>query len=268
MHGDPRQPLMTAIVLAGERTSVSELLTYTGAGCKALIEIERVPMLRRVVHALDHSGRVDKILLSGPQRTQLSDQPDIDTWVEHTDIRWYEPGPTPSTSAYQIMQTLPEDTRVLVTTADLPLLASDMVADFCRQSLARDADVIVGLAPYELVRQAIPEMKKTVLRFRDGHYCGCNLFAFTSTDGRQLADYWRRVENQRKKPLRVIGLLGWHAIIAYLLGLLSLERALAILSHRLNLRIAAVILPYAHAAVDIDSVADYLLVRKKFEKKH
>lgn len=253
---------MSAVVLAGERKPDSELLSYTGARCKALIEVGRVPMLLHVVNTLGQAGRVDKILLSGPHRAHLNGQPHLNALIDTGKILWREPGRTPSTSAYQIMQTLARDTPVLVTTADLPLLSIDIVDSFCAQSLAQDTDVTVGLTPYELVRQAFPEMKKTVLRFRKNHYCSCNLFAFTTQRGRRAANFWQQVENERKKPLRVISLLGWRAIIAYLLGSLSLESAVAILSQRLDLRISVVILPYAHAAVDVDSVSDYLLINQ------
>jgi len=161
------------------------------------------------------------------------------------------------------MQTIPDESPVLVTTADHPLLTTAMVDDFCTQSLERNNDVTVGLAPYDIVKQAYPDMKKTVLRFRDGNYCGTNLFTFLTARGRHLADFWRRVESQRKNPLRIIRLLGWGAVIRYLLGLLTLDMALELVSRRLGLRIGAVILPYADAAVDIDSIDDYAIVQKK-----
>jgi len=58
----------------------------------------------------------------------------------------------------------------------------------------------------------------------------------------------------------------WSAVIRYRLGLLSLEEALAKLSKRLGLRIRAVILPYANAAIDVDSIADLMLVKGALEK--
>ena len=110
-------------------------------------------------------------------------------------------------------------------------------------------------------------MKKTVLRFRDGEYCGCNLFAFLTADGRRMADYWRRVETQRKNPVRIIRILGWWAVIQYLLGWLTLENALASLSRRLHLKLEAIILPFAEAAVDIDSIADHTIVQQKLAQR-
>ena len=127
-------------------------------------------------------------------------------------------------------------------------------------------DVTVGLAPHAVVLEGYPGIRKTVLRFSDGEFCGCNLFAFLTPEGRQIAAFWRKIEQQRKKPLRVIGMLGWWAVIRYRLGLLPLEEALAKLGKRLGLRIRAVVLPYANAAIDVDSIADLDLVQTTIDR--
>ena len=48
MQLDPEQHHLTAIVLAGDRTKSDTLIAHGGAGCKALIELDGVPMVRRV----------------------------------------------------------------------------------------------------------------------------------------------------------------------------------------------------------------------------
>jgi hypothetical protein len=80
----------------------------------------------------------------------------------------------------------------------------------------------VALAPYEVVREAYPGTRRTVLKFSDGRFCGCNLFAFLTPRGREMVKIWRQVENDRKNPIRVIGLVGWGAMARYALGVLSL----------------------------------------------
>jgi hypothetical protein len=76
------------------------------------------------------------------------------------------------------------------------------------------------------------------------------------------ADFWRQVDNQRKKPLRVVKVLGWMAILRYLLGRLTLAESLARISRRLGLKAGAVIMPFPKAAVDVDSVNDWRLVER------
>jgi CTP:molybdopterin cytidylyltransferase MocA len=266
MHLDPDTHRMSAIVLAGDRTKEDSLINHTDAGCKALIDIDGEPMVRRVIAALKASQVVKRIVLSGPQADELASDAPLSKWVDAGEIDWQAPQATPSTSAYNAMQSLPQDESVLLTTADHPLLTPEIVDAFGRQSLADDVDVTVGLAPHALVQEAYPDMKKTVLRFSDGEFCGCNLFAFLTPEGRRLANYWRKIEQQRKKPLIVIGLLGWWAVLRYRFGMLSLEEAVAKLSKRLGLRLRVVILPYANAAVDVDSISDLVMVRGSFDK--
>ena len=266
MQLDPETHQMTAIVLAGDRTKADSLVNHSEANAKAMIDIDGLPMVRRVLNALRSAKVVDKIFLAGPEEAALNTDQPLADWVAKGEVNWRPPESSPSTSAYNAMRSLDESESVLLTTADHPLLTPEMVNAFGRQSLADDVDVTVGLAPHALVTEAYPGIKKTVLRFSDGEFCGCNLFAFITPEGRRAASFWRKIEQQRKKPLVVIGLLGWSAVIRYRLGLLSLEEALAKLSKRLGLRIRAVILPYANAAIDVDSISDLMLVKGSLEK--
>jgi len=69
------------------------------------------------------------------------------------------------------------------------------------------------------------------------------------------------VENDRKKPIRVIGFVGWVAMARYALGILSVAAAMRRLSERTGIDAAVVTMPFAEAAIDVDSVADLELVR-------
>ncbi len=266
MQLDPHDHQMTAIVLAGDRSKADSLIHHSEADCKALIDIDGTPMVRRVLAALSQSRVVQKVLLAGPQRDETATDAPLQEMIDSGEVGWREPESSPSTSAFNAMQSIDPEEPILLTTADHPLLTAEMVDAFGRQSLADDVDVTVGLAPYALVTEAYPGIKKTVLKFSDGEFCGCNLFAFLTPEGRRAASFWRKIEQERKKPLLVIGLLGWWTVIRYRLGMLPLEEALAKLSKRLGLRMRAVILPYANAAIDVDSIADLMLVKGSLEK--
>jgi len=253
MHLDPDSRPMVAVVLAGDRTKKDSLINHTKAGCKALIPIDGIPMVRRVLSALQQSKAVFKIVLAGPEADEVAMDKPLSELVASDEISWRAPEASPSASAFHTMQSLEPDTPVLLTTTDHPLLTREIVDAFTRQSLADDVDVTVGLAPHALITDTYPGIKKTVFRFSDGDFCG--------------ASFWRKIEQQRKKPLVLIGLLGWWMVLRYRLGMLSLEEALAKLGKRMGLRVRAVILPYANAAIDVDSIADLELV-KDFVAEH
>ena len=254
-----------AIILAGDRGGNDPLVVGQSSHSKALVHIDGIPMIQRVLDALGAAACIDSLYLSGPLKESLASQADLRARIDSGSVLWRAPQETPSTSAYSVLLEIPDIKPVLLTTADLPLLQARFIEHFCAQALTSGADVVVGLAPYTLVRESFPDMKKTVLRFSDGAYCGCNLFAFMTPAGRTMADRWRAVENQRKSPLKVIRLLGWGAVLRYRLGLLSLDSALALLSRKMGLRLAAVRMPFAEAAVDVDSLDDHRQVESRLQ---
>jgi len=78
--------------------------------------------------------------------------------------------------------------------------------------------------------------------------------------GRSAANFWRKVESQRKKTLRVIAGLGWLNLLLYLLKRPSLAEGLERISKRIGLRAGAIILPFPEAAVDVDTLSDWKMV--------
>jgi len=252
----------TAIILAADRNTHDPLLEASGVSCKALIKIDGTPMLQRVVTALLSSAQVETILLSGPAREHLAASEFLEHALDKEQISWRAAADSPSSSAWQVMQSLSDTTPVLVTTADHPLLTAGIVDHFLDGALQSGADLAVGIASFAEVHDKFPKAKKTVTRFRDGDFCGCNLFAFLTPESRRVAAVWRKVEQQRKNPLRIISQLGWWSVLRYLLGWLTLDQALSRLSERLDVNIRPVHLPFPEAAIDVDSIADQQLVEE------
>jgi CTP:molybdopterin cytidylyltransferase MocA len=253
----------SALVLAGDRRRDDPLVAASGHGCKALLDIAGKPMLLRVLDALRSAQCIDSISLSGPERASVEASEALQEQIGAGRVTWFPPASTPSTSASAVLRQLPPAQPVLLTTADHPLLLAEYVDFFCTAALSSDADAVVGLAPYVRVREIFPGMKKTVMRFAAEEYCGCNLFAFLTPKGRELAELWRAVESSRKTPWRVVRLLGWTAVLRYRLGWLSLDQAMQLLSRRTGVKVRAISMPFGEAAVDVDSLADHALVQAR-----
>lgn len=251
-----RQPPFTALVLAGERGPTDPLAANAGACCKALVPVAGRPMVLRVLDALSGSAEVGTILLSGPAAAQLEGAGHLRDGIAAGRWGWRPPEATPSTSALFALRSIPETTPVLLTTADHALLRAEIVDHFCDESRRSGCDLAVALVEHAQVMSAFPGTRRTALRFRGGAYCGCNLYAFLTPRSRNAADFWRRVENDRKRPWRMISALGWLPLVSYLIGGLSLEAGLRTLSERLGLRIRPIMLPFPEAAIDIDKPGD------------
>jgi len=250
-----------AVVLAGDRRPDDPVARAAGVSAKCLVPIGGKPMVLRVLDALRSAAEIRARVLCGPDRRVLDDCPELARCMSDEDVRWLPPEATPSRSAGAAVATVEPASPVVLTTADHALLTAPLVDHFCARARAIGADVVVGVADHGDVLAAFPGTRRTVLRLRDGGYCGCNLFAFFSPAGRAVIDFWRGVEQERKRPLRLAaGVLGWHGFARFALGRLTLDAALGLASRRLGVRISAVRLPFPEAAVDVDTVDDLRLV--------
>ena len=77
----------------------------------------------------------------------------------------------------------------------------------------------------------------------------------------QVLEFWRKVEQHRKKPWHIARRLGLGFLIRLYLGRGRSDKVFALLSKRLGATIKPVILPFAQAAIDVDSPADLEMVR-------
>jgi molybdopterin-guanine dinucleotide biosynthesis protein A len=267
MHSTETANPFSAIIMAADRNPDDPVSRAAGVACKALTPVAGTPMVLRVLDALQQSQQIGPRLLCGPPRPLLEQSGVLKAGVDAGDYGWTASRESPSASAAAAMEQIPESQPVLLTTADHALLSRRIIDHFCGQARTADVDLMVALAPHELVARAYPSMQRTRLRFSDADYCSCNLFAFMTPRSRAMTGVWRKVENQRKQPWCVMGILGWWPVFRYLLGRLSLQEALARLSGRFEMKIGVAILPFAEAAVDVDSENDWRLVQQIVAEK-
>ena len=256
----------TAVVLAGSRESRDPVAEASGVSCKAFTPVGNTPMVFRVLEALQSAENTGNRILCGPSWSAIQQEPQLQSLINTNQVEWVAPQSSPSTSAAFVMKSIPEEHPILVTTADHALLTSEIVDYFCSHARLTNSDVIAGLVPSTLVEQAFPQSKRTIIRFKDQGYCGCNLFAFLTPQGRRIAEFWRQVEQERKSPLKLIRTLGWTAVLRYITGNLTLTQGLDGISQKLKLKVTAVPIPFPQAAVDVDTVADWELVQEILEK--
>jgi len=266
MHIAPPPPF-SAIVMAADRHPDDPVARAAGVTCKALAPVGGTPMVLRVLHALEQSREVGPRLLCGPPGPLLEHTGKLKAGVDAGDYGWTANRESPSASAAAAMEQFEESQPVLLTTADHALLNNQIIDHFCGQARTADYDLVIALTPHELVARAWPAVKRTRLRFSDKAYCSCNLYAFRTPRSRTITGIWRNVEEQRKQPWRLIGILGWWPVLKYLLGRLTLQEALARLSGRFDMKIGAAILPFAEAAVDVDTQYDWQLVRQFLQRR-
>jgi GTP:adenosylcobinamide-phosphate guanylyltransferase len=250
----------TALVLAGSRAPDDPVARAAGVAHKCLAPVAGVPMAVHVVEALAASPGIDRIAVALEDPKLVDELPALCPLIAAGRCRLLATAATPSLSVQRALDELPDPLPLLVTTGDHPLLTPAIVAHFCAAARATGADLVAGLAAAAAIRAAYPDAQRTYLRFREERYSGANLFAVLRPEGRRAVAFWRRVEQERKRPWRLVRAFGWRPLLAYLLGRLTLDDALARASSVIGARLAAVVLPQPEAAIDVDKPADLELV--------
>ncbi len=249
-----------ALVLAADRHAHDPVARQTGAACKAFAPVCGKPMIIRVLDALTGCKKIQSVLLCGPPESLLPACRELEQRIGTGQADWVGNQDSPARSAARGLAQINGRYRVLLTTADHALLTPEIVEYFLQASDRLECDVTVGVIRYETLQSKYGSSRRTVIRLRDGDFCGCNLFTFNFR-GRELVTFWQQAERLRKRPWRLISrILGWRAVGAYLFGSLTLDRALQAISDKTGVRVQPVILPFPEAGIDVDKVEDLLLV--------
>jgi len=244
-----------AVVLAGRRAGEDPFAASHGAVHRALLPVAGEPMLERVLRTLRAHPRIGSIRVS-------IDRPDL---VAAADVATLRSAISPAQSVLDALDARARATAhrpVLLTTADHALLDAAILDAFLSAADASDADIAVGVVREETIRARFPDARRTYLRFRDGGVSGANLFALRTPEARRAVEFWRRVERDRKQPWKLARAFGPATLALFATRMLSLEGAFERASSVLGARAAAIALPFAEAAVDVDKPADLELVER------
>ena len=267
MTGDgPHAPSYTALILAGRRDPDDPVADGMRRRHKAMVPVAGVPMLVRVLRTVRAVRQVEHILVAIDEPNAF-DAPEIRQLAAADVVRRAECGPSPSATVLRCLGDPGTTLPLLVTTADHPLLLPAMVEHFCAAAAATGADVVVGTVPASVLRARYPQSRRTVIRLREDGFKGANLFAFMTPAGAAAARFWARAEAVRKRPWRLVGLFGLPTLALFLLRRLDLDAALARASRIMGARVAAVIMPFAECAIDVDGPADMALALRILEER-
>ncbi|MBA3756751.1 MAG: NTP transferase domain-containing protein [Nitrosomonas sp.] len=264
-HSAPKR--FVAVVLAADRTAKDPITQHTGAACKAFAPVDGVPMVIRVLDALTASDLISTIILCGPPEALHKHCPELKQRIASGEVIWLPNLNSPSRSAESGLNHVPSDTPVLLTTADHALLTPRIVQNFLRDSLSTQCDATVGVVRQQDIAAAFPGSKRTVIRLRDGGFCGSNLFTF-NPQGRALVGFWRQAEELRKRPWRLISqVLGFRMVFSYLFGFMTLQQALEAVSEKSGVKIQAIRLDDPRAGIDVDKIEDLVLAESILNRK-
>ena len=252
-----------ALVPAGQRNAADAVAEAAGVSSKVLAPLVGTPMIVRVLNALQATGRIHSVVLSGPDRAAVEDCSPLQDFINREDISWVPAGDGLSDSVQAGLARIDPAALVLIATADHALLDGEILNFFLDRVIDSRADVSVGLVDYALMRRTYPGVRRTVLKFSGGAYCGCNLYALGGARSRDIISLWQGTQTHRKRPWRMIHRLFGIGILAkYVSGRLSLEQARQAILEATGLAVAFIDLPFPRAGIDVDTLEDKKLVEE------
>jgi GTP:adenosylcobinamide-phosphate guanylyltransferase len=252
----------TALVLAASRGPSDPVAEAEGSSHKCLVEVAGRPMLLRVLDALGASPSIGAIAVSIEDAAVLESLPEVEPELSEGRLGVLHSAGSPSRSVLDAAAALESPFPLLITTADNPLLRPEVVEHFCAAARASGAEVVAAVAAEEVIRGAAPDTRRTFLRFRDGRFSGCNLFALSGPASLEAVRVWDQAGRHRKRPWRLVATFGPISLLLFALGRLTLDQAVARAAAVMKTSAAAVRLPFGTAAIDVDKPSDLALVRR------
>jgi len=252
-----------ALILAGRRRGGDALSpppdeTNTGQlSHKAFIDIDGQMMIERVLRCLSSISQIDEIWIAAPDdiKVQLSEIPNISPTPIYIDAAG-----SPALTINDALMKLPEGAQMLVTTCDHPLLTKEMITSFLSSINNETQDIAVACVEKATYEAAYPTSKRTFITFRDVAFSGANLFWMKAGAANPLIQFWRDLEDNRKKPLKMATEIGIITGIQYFLGRLTKAQAIKRLLKKTGVRAELIALKNAEAAIDVDKPEDITLV--------
>lgn len=224
-----------------------------GVPVKALIPVKGEPMALHVLRALRASGRVSRVVYVGPTTPEMDGLIDGCVSDHGTLLSNLEAGVETLTAS----GLLPGE-RVLVVTADIPLVTAGQLAEVL-DAAPQGAGLVYPVVRRSDCERAFPGVKRTYARLQGDTLTGGNVFLL---DPRLLGAFLPRLREMlaaRKAPLKLAGLIGPGVLLRLLTRRLTVRELEERVSVILGVPARALITVHAAIGTDVDKEDDLRL---------
>ena len=279
--------MVDAVVLAGSLNN-GRLKDISAVPYEALLPIGSKCMVEYVVEALLKARMVNRVIVAGPGNnpfeyfsiTQQGGSQDCsedmgdwpngvnkDTFRQTSCFNNDRVKTAPAGSS--LMETfsngvalLSNAEKVLVVTADLPLLTPEAVDCFIELCLNEKADLYYSVVPRGTVENCFSYTRRTYVSLREGVFTGGNIFLVNPIAAKRCLAKGQELVNLRKSPFKLCQLVGFVFLLKYLTKTLSIKEGEKKVSELLGLIGRVVVIDYPEIGVDVDKPEDLELVKQ------
>lgn len=247
------------VILAGAPNK-GPLAEVSDVSWEAMVSVGGRPMVNYVLETVLGINNLGKVVLVGPSELQNSNPNIIYTPCKDSLVANLKEG----------VNALGKEKSpyLLVVTSDIPLISTEAVNDFIAQCLSYSAKVYYPVVPREVNEEQYPEVQRTYFTLKEGTFTGGNIMLLAPDI---LEDQYELVEQlvaMRKKPAKIIKMLGVRFIFKFVRKNLSLSEIEKRAEEILGFSGKAIISNYPEVGIDVDKPSDLALMEHIFNKKN
>jgi len=256
---------MDAIVVAGGTPQPGEYLyEETGGNPKAMLDIAGKPMIQWVLDALSGAKTIEQVVVIGLP-------------AECCDIRCSKPMsffPNQAdmienirTGAVKVLEINPQAHHFLIVSSDIPAITAEMVDWEVRTTMETDHDVYYHVITREVMEARFPGSRRSYVHLKGMEVCGGDMNVVRAQTVTANEALWKKIVDARKNALKQASLLGYGTLFLLMFRLLTLDKAVALASKRLNIKARAIVCPYAEIGMDVDKPHQLAIMRADLAKR-
>ncbi|MGE5573945.1 MAG: nucleotidyltransferase family protein [Bacillota bacterium] len=246
--------MVDAVILAGADND-GRLAGYDAARYEALIDIAGKPMIHYVLRAVKTCSRIGRVAVVGPKKA-------LEEAIPPGNAIMVERVGSIVDNLKAGIRSLDPQGKVLIVTADLPLLTPEALEDLFQKADASPADIHYPLLRKETNEARFPGMKRTYLTVAEGTFTGGNVILASPLGLEACGRLLEQAVATRKKPWMMAAFLGLRCTVKFILGRLSIHDVERRLQEIAGVRGVAIISEFPEIAVDVDKPSDLELVRR------
>lgn len=247
-----------ALVVAGGKNNGS-LKDLSNKEYESLIEIANKPMAQHVIKAVKGVKEIDKVAVVGPREfAKYIDDQDLVIEPEEVLINNIKNG----------IEALNSEHHILIVTADIPLIRSDIIIDFIKKCKnEKEYDLFYPVISKENNMKKYPDVERTYVHLKEGIYTGGNLVIVSPEIIQGPLDWYDKILSLRKKPFKMSQLLGFKFIIKFIFRQLTIKEVEERISDIIGHKCKALMVEYPEIGFDVDKPSDLKLMREKYFKQ-
>lgn len=250
--------MIDVLVIAGSPND-GKLKECSGEPFEALIPIGGRTMVEYVVDALINTKPVNNIVVVGPQQLKnIFHNPRVQVVVHHN-------GMVDNIAAgFKHLNS----ERILITSADIPLLTPEVINYFIDCCNDADYDLYYPIIPKQIMENEYPLIERTYVTLQDGSFTAGNIFIVNASKVPEGLKRGQEFIELRKSPLKLCRLLGANFMMKYLMHRLTIAEIEHQASMLLGLRGKAVICNTPELGIDVDKPSDLSMVKEVINRVH